>query len=358
MRTEDAKFLRDEVAGEARGILDDHQRTPLPSMRSSRAAKPGRLSIGSRPLTAASRIRPPTRTGSPWRMPRWQRAAACRCPDRRRRSWRWTSAGKRPPSFSGFSPSLSCVVTAQRSSISRYVNGRARSTPLFNGVVVAGIAERVADDLGDGCSSSACRLPPRCRQQAAALLKAVKRRADEPRRGARRSVESPPSLRAAGAVETRRPPRLLAQIFLACGRGLSQVTHVAPVPHYTAASSRKRSDVRPDIWSLARGLAPSVARHQIEAARDFVDAAEGREWWNYTSAPSGITRPRPSRAGGGGAGSRDHPTNSEQAMKSAPRKPPKRPFDRYDAIGLAILALVAAVVVAHFLLPAPPPSVP
>jgi len=40
------------------------------------------------------------------------------------------------------------------------------------------------------------------------------------------------------------------------------------------------------------------------------------------------------------------------------RKPPKRPFDRYDAIGLILLGIIAAFWIAHFLLPEPPPTVP
>jgi hypothetical protein len=39
-------------------------------------------------------------------------------------------------------------------------------------------------------------------------------------------------------------------------------------------------------------------------------------------------------------------------------QPKTRRFDRYDAIGLIILALLVALWIVHFLLPAPPPTLP
>jgi hypothetical protein len=37
---------------------------------------------------------------------------------------------------------------------------------------------------------------------------------------------------------------------------------------------------------------------------------------------------------------------------------PRRPWDRYDAIGAAIVVFLVGMWVLHFALPAPPPTVP
>jgi hypothetical protein len=38
------------------------------------------------------------------------------------------------------------------------------------------------------------------------------------------------------------------------------------------------------------------------------------------------------------------------------KQPARRPWDRYDAIGAAIVFFLVALWVLHFLLPAPPPT--
>jgi hypothetical protein len=56
------------------------------------------------------------------------------------------------------------------------------------------------------------------------------------------------------------------------------------------------------------------------------------------------------------------PEPGEPLKPSAP--PParqsgtKRPWDRYDAIGIAIVVFLVGLWVLHFLLPAPPPALP
>ncbi|HLK82366.1 MAG TPA: hypothetical protein VKT99_12855 [Xanthobacteraceae bacterium] len=55
---------------------------------------------------------------------------------------------------------------------------------------------------------------------------------------------------------------------------------------------------------------------------------------------------------------------SKRPAASAPGEPPLparpgqtgRPFDRYDAIGAAIVVFLIGLWVLHFLLPAPPPT--
>jgi hypothetical protein len=53
----------------------------------------------------------------------------------------------------------------------------------------------------------------------------------------------------------------------------------------------------------------------------------------------------------------------KQSVRGEPPRPPAarpsrtwRQFDRYDAIGAAIVVFLAALWVLHFLLPAPPPT--
>jgi hypothetical protein len=45
-------------------------------------------------------------------------------------------------------------------------------------------------------------------------------------------------------------------------------------------------------------------------------------------------------------------------MMAQDKKPAKRRFDRYDAIGVVLVAFIAALWIVHFLLPAPPPPMP
>jgi hypothetical protein len=45
-------------------------------------------------------------------------------------------------------------------------------------------------------------------------------------------------------------------------------------------------------------------------------------------------------------------------MMTRDKRPAKRRFDRYDAIGLILVGFIAALWIAHFLLPEPPPTVP
>ena len=79
--------------------------TPLSSIRSSKAAKPGRVSMGSAPLTAASLNSPTRANPAAWHSPRWPPAVACRCPCPRRR-WRPRRCGCRRllQSFSHYQP--------------------------------------------------------------------------------------------------------------------------------------------------------------------------------------------------------------------------------------------------------------
>jgi hypothetical protein len=68
-------------------------RTPLPSIRSSREANPGRVSMGISTRTRDRKIRPPGRTLTAWRMLLSRPADASRCPCPPRRSPRWLLCG-------------------------------------------------------------------------------------------------------------------------------------------------------------------------------------------------------------------------------------------------------------------------
>lgn len=119
-------------------------------------------------------------------------------------------------------------------------------------------------------------------------------------------------------------------------------------------------------WNIAWSVAIRTLRADIDILRPDHLPARGAGWRvpyvikRSVAFRSAEPRTAPGRRQAGGARRHDmaqQPARSDSgaAPRPPPARPSRRPWDRYDAIGAAVVVFLAALWVLHFLLPAPPP---